>query len=52
MRNSVRQQQLFDMAGAMAWTLQLVLFVLVVQQTINAIEAWALSYRPVSERSI
>ena len=48
----LRQQQLFDMAGAMAWTLQLVLFVLVVQQTINAIEAWALSYRPVSERSI
>ena len=46
------QQQMFDMAGAVAWTLQLVLFVLVVQQTINAIEAWALSYRPVSERSI
>ncbi len=48
----LRQQQLFDMAGAMAWTLQLVLFVLVVQQTINAIEAWALRYRPTSERSI
>ena len=48
----LRQQQLFDMAGAMAWTLQLVLFVLVVQQTINAIEAWALRYRPISERSI
>ena len=48
----LRQQQLFDMAGAMAWTLQLVLFVLVVQQTINAIEAWALRYRPVSERGI
>ncbi|HEY4141505.1 MAG TPA: ABC transporter permease subunit [Pseudolabrys sp.] len=48
----LRQQQLFDMAGAMAWTLQLVIFVLVVQQTINAIEAWALSYRPVSERTI
>ena len=27
----LRQQQLFDMAGAIAWTLQLVLFVLVVQ---------------------
>jgi ABC-type nitrate/sulfonate/bicarbonate transport system permease component len=37
---SLRQQQLFDMAGAIAWTLQLVLFVLVVQQTINAIEGW------------
>jgi ABC-type nitrate/sulfonate/bicarbonate transport system permease component len=48
----LRQQQLFDMAGAMAWTLQLVLFVLIVQQTINAIEAWALRYRPVSERTI
>jgi len=48
----LRQQQLFDMAGAMAWTLQLVLFVLVVQQTINAIENWALRYRPVSERSM
>ena len=34
----LRQQQLFDMAGAMAWTLQLVLFVLVVQQTITPIE--------------
>ncbi len=48
----LRQQQLFDMAGAMAWTLQLVLFVLVVQQTINAIEAWVLRYRAVSERAM
>ncbi len=48
----LRQQQLFDMAGAMAWTLQLVLFVLIVQQTINAIENWALRYRPVSERAM
>ena len=38
--------------GAIAWTLQLVLFVLVVQQTINAIEGWALRYRAVSERAI
>ena len=30
----LRQQQLFDMAGALAWTIQLVLFVLVVQQII------------------
>jgi hypothetical protein len=35
----------------MAWTLQLVLFVLVVQQTITAIETWALRYRSVSERA-
>jgi len=48
----LRQQQLFDMAGAMAWTLQLVLFVLIAQQTINAIEAWALRYRAVSERAM
>jgi ABC-type nitrate/sulfonate/bicarbonate transport system permease component len=47
----LRQQQLFDMAGAMAWTLQLVLFVLIVQQSLAAIEAWALRYRAVSERA-
>lgn len=48
----LRQQQLFDMAGAMAWTLQLVLFVLIVQQSVNALEAWALRYRAVSERAM
>jgi len=48
----LRQQQLFDMAGAIAWTLQLVLFVLVVQQTIVAIESWLLRYRAVSERAM
>jgi NitT/TauT family transport system permease protein len=48
----LRQQQLFDMAGAIAWTLQLVLFVLLVQQTITAIEGRALRYRAVSERAI
>jgi ABC-type nitrate/sulfonate/bicarbonate transport system permease component len=45
------QQQLFDMAGAIAWTLQLVLFVLVVQSILAAIEAWVLRYRAVSERA-
>jgi hypothetical protein len=40
------------MAGAMAWTLHLVLFVLIMQQSINAIEAWTLRYRAVSERSL
>jgi ABC-type nitrate/sulfonate/bicarbonate transport system permease component len=45
------QQQLFDMAGAIAWTLQLVLFVLVVQTILVAIETWVLRYRPVSERA-
>jgi len=47
----LRQQQLFDMAGALAWTIQLVLFVLVVQQVIVWVENWMLRYRPVSERA-
>jgi ABC-type nitrate/sulfonate/bicarbonate transport system permease component len=45
------QQQLFDMAGALAWTLVLVLFVLVMQSALVAVEAWALRYRPISERA-
>jgi NitT/TauT family transport system permease protein len=45
------QQQLFDMAGALAWTLVLVLFVLVVQSALVAIEAFVLRYRPVAERA-
>ena len=48
----LRQQQLFDMAGAIAWTLQLVCFVLVFQGIITAIEQWALRWRPKSERAI
>lgn len=47
----LRQQQLFDMAGAIAWTLQLVLFVLVAQQAIVMIETFVLRYRPISERA-
>lgn len=46
------QQQLFDMAGALAWTLVLVLFVLIVQTVIVALESWVLRYRPVSERVV
>jgi ABC-type nitrate/sulfonate/bicarbonate transport system permease component len=45
------QQQLFDMSGALAWTLVLVLFVLVTQSALAALEAWVLRYRPVSERA-
>ncbi|MBK5105587.1 MAG: ABC transporter permease subunit [Burkholderiales bacterium] len=45
------QQQLFDMAGALAWTLVLVAFVLVVQQVIARLEGWLLAYRPSTERS-
>lgn len=47
----MQQQQLFDMAGAIAWTLQLVLFVLLVQGVIAMIERFALRYRATSERS-
>ena len=47
----LRQQQLFDMAGAIAWTLQLVIFVLVTQSILNLIEAYLLRYRAVSERA-
>jgi len=46
------QQQLFDMAGAIAWTIVLVIFVLIVQQVITLIENHALKYRAVSERSL
>jgi ABC-type nitrate/sulfonate/bicarbonate transport system permease component len=45
------QQQLFDMAGAIAWTLQLVLFVLVTQSILGLLEAYLLRYRAVSERA-
>lgn len=48
----LQQQQLFDMVGALAWTLQLVIFVLVVQWILTAIERVAFRYRAVSERSL
>ena len=48
----LQQQQLFDMAGALAWTMQIVIFVIVVQQIIALIEAGALRYRATSERSL
>ena len=48
----LQQQQLFDMAGAVAWTLVLVFFVLIVQWIITAIENSALRYRPATERSL
>lgn len=46
------QQQLFDMAGALAWTMQLVIFVILVQQAIAAIENYAFRYRAISERGL
>jgi ABC-type nitrate/sulfonate/bicarbonate transport system permease component len=48
----LQQQQLFDMAGALAWTMQIVIFVVLVQQIIALIEARALRYRATSERSL
>jgi ABC-type nitrate/sulfonate/bicarbonate transport system permease component len=46
------QQQLFDMAGALAWTLQIVLFVLVMQAILTLIETSLFGYRAVSERTL
>lgn len=48
----MQQQQLFDMAGAMAWTFQIVLFVLVMQAVLVAIENVLFRYRAVSERAL
>jgi len=48
----LQQQQLFDMAGALAWTLQLVFFVLVAQAVLTFIERAAFRYRAVSERTL
>jgi len=48
----LQQQQLFDMAGALAWTLQLVFFVLIAQAVLTFIESIAFKYRAVSERSL
>jgi NitT/TauT family transport system permease protein len=48
----LQQQQLFDMAGALAWTLQLVFFVLIVQGALTLIENTAFRYRAVSERAL
>jgi ABC-type nitrate/sulfonate/bicarbonate transport system permease component len=48
----LQQQQLFDMAGALAWTLQLVFFVLIVQAALTLIENTAFRYRAVAERAL
>jgi ABC-type nitrate/sulfonate/bicarbonate transport system permease component len=48
----LQQQQMFDMAGALAWTLQLVFFVLIFQGILTLIEKTAFRYRAVSERAI
>jgi len=48
----LQQQQVFDMAGALAWTLQLVFFVLIAQRVLTLIENVAFRYRAVSERTL
>ena len=48
----LQQQQVFDMAGALAWTLQLVFFVLLAQYLLTLIETVAFRYRAISERSL
>jgi len=48
----LQQQQVFDMAGALAWTLQLVFFVLIAQAVLTLIETVAFRDRAVSERSL
>lgn len=48
----IETQQQFDMAGALAWTLQLVLFVLIFQQVLSRFEKYAFRYRPTSERGL
>ena len=48
----LQQQQVFDMAGALAWTLQLVFFVLIAQAVLTLIESVAFRYRAVSERTL
>jgi ABC-type nitrate/sulfonate/bicarbonate transport system permease component len=48
----LEQQQQFDMAGAVAWTLVLVVFVTVAQKVVTLVEGFCLRYRPASERSV
>ena len=40
------------MTGALAWTLQLVIFVLLLQALLSGVEAIVFSYRAGSERSL
>jgi NitT/TauT family transport system permease protein len=48
----LQQQQLFDMAGAIAWTIVLVIFVLVMQRIIGLVEGYFLRWRPAAERGV
>lgn len=48
----LQRQQLFDLAGAIAWTLLLVLFVVASQAVVAFIEIGILRYRPLAERGL
>ena len=48
----LQMQQLFDLAGALAWTLVLVMFVLGTQQILTLMERRLLRYRAQSERGL
>jgi NitT/TauT family transport system permease protein len=48
----LQRQQLFDMAGAMAWTMVLVLFVVLSQGAVTLLETSLLRYRAQSERGL
>jgi NitT/TauT family transport system permease protein len=48
----LQRQQLFDMAGAMAWTMVLVLFVVLSQGAVTLLETSLLRYRAQSERNL
>jgi ABC-type nitrate/sulfonate/bicarbonate transport system permease component len=48
----LQRQQLFDMAGAMAWTMVLVLFVVLSQGVVTLLETSLLRYRAQSERGL
>ena len=42
-------QELFDMPGAIAWTMVLIVFLLIAQTSLNKTERWLLRYRPSTE---
>ena len=41
-------QEMFDMPGAIAWTLVLIAFLLIAQYSLKLAENWLLRYRPVT----
>jgi len=39
-------QEMFDMAGAIAWTMMLIVFLMISQFSLERVEGWLLRYRP------